>query len=323
MKIAVVSRSAGFHARYNIAAVLNKSEEHTVDFINWFTPEKLKDYDWIYLLGWYAGSIDSKQEHEKIIKFDKPTIVHWAGSDVVVTGEYFKEIGDKKCLDVVFGSDNIAHLSQGEKLSKEVEKLWFSSSEFVADDPPCYPIVCPIASRLDIPEVLPMPINFNKEVTPAVSLYIPPGRPEFFHFDLCKEVADAMSEIPFIICAFQSDVGESPITENMTDWGKIGDKGMIELMSICNIHLRLVEHDGFSLSVIENMLAGRRVITNWDYPFGQKVPLEKDAIVEKINKFAYVPLQDHRAADYYRQYYGQDQYREKVFKTFKEIENGT
>jgi hypothetical protein len=271
MKIAVVSRSAGFHAKNIIANVLPDAE-----YIDWHKQELLKNYDVIYCLGWYLASMQAKHEYMNLLNMGKTLIIHWAGSDVSLCKQFEKE----------YGSDRIK--------------------------------VCTLPSRLDISPV-PLDAMMNGEIDTKVSLYIPPGRADFFKMPLIMKVAEKLPEIGFIVCSFSSPRRSQIIRDNVVDWGKLGDKGIQYIMESCNIHLRLVEHDGFSLSVIENCLMGRRVITNMDYPHTHKVSLGVDEIVAKIKELAELKEPDLEAARFYEKNYGKQRYVDYI----KELLNET
>jgi len=305
MKIGVISRSAGFHASANVCGSIPGAE-----YVHWHNWRKLVNYDAIYIVGWYVGSPQARQEHEAIVALGKPTIIHWAGSDVLILNQYVHDIGDQDALDILNSAKNVRMFAQTDKLKKEVFDLIVYFGNDIT--------VCPISTRLDI-DVMPIEKKFNGEVDPKVSLYIPPGRRDFFHFNTIHEVTTKMEDVIFIATSFSSNVGDRQLTENFVDWGKLGDKGMMQLMSICNIHLRLVEHDGFSLSVIENCLAGRYVITNQDYPHTMKVEPTVDAVVEAINKVKEIKEPNRDAAEFYKANYGKEQYAQKVMEAFDGI----
>ena len=291
MKIAVVSRSAGFHAKNIIANVLPDAT-----YIPWHQQHLLKDYDVIYCLGLYIASMQSLQEYWNLLLMPQPLIIHWAGSDISLCKSYEKDFGDlSKMRDELNNGDTI-HLAQTNMLADEVVKWGINSVD-----------VCTLPSRLDL-EPCALDIVQGGGNDTKVSLYIPPGRTDFFKLPLIMEVAEKLPDINFIICAFSSPIRQKLLSDNMADWGKLGDKGMRYLMESCNIHLRLVEHDGFSLSVIENKLMGRRVITNQDYPHTEKVGLDVDEIVAKIKELADIKEPDYEGAKFYKENYGKARY---------------
>ncbi len=291
MKIAVVSRSAGFHAKNIIANVLPNAT-----YVEWHKQHLLKDYDVIYCLGLYVASMQSCQEYWDLLLMPQPLIIHWAGSDISLCKFYEKDFGSLAEMRDELNGDNVIHLAQTEQLADEVINWGINNVD-----------VCTLPSRLDL-EPCDLDIVAGGENDTKVSLYIPPGRTDFFKLPIIMEVAAKLPDIDFIICSFSSPKRQQLITDNVVDWGKLGDKAMRYLMESCNIHLRLVEHDGFSLSVIENKLMGRRVITNQDYPHTEKVSLDVDEIVAKIKELAEIKEPDYEGAKFYEENYGKARY---------------
>ena len=302
MKIAVVSRSAGFHAKNIIANVLPDAE-----YVGWHKQHLLKDYDVIYSLGWYVASMQSCQEYRNLLEMGKPLIVHWAGSDISLCKFYERDFGNLEGMRSDLSLD-VIQLAQTQFLADEVMEWGIDKVD-----------VCTLPSRLDISPV-PLDIKAGGENDTKVSLYIPPGRTGFFKLDTVMEVAEKLPDITFIICSFSSPKRKKLLTDNMVDWGKLGDKGMRYIMESCNIHLRLVEHDGFSLSVIENKLMGRRVITNMDYPHTEKVSLDVDEIVAKIKELAEIEEPDYEGAKFYEENYGKERYVKFIEELLNEKE---
>lgn len=304
MKIAVLSRSAGWHAKHNVVEIL---KELGAEYYTWSLRAKAKNADIIYLVGWYISGIASFQQHYELLKWGKPVIIHWAGTDVMLVDKYMKEEAGSEDVIGPLCSDNVTHLCQTDALGREVKQLGIHQDI----------TTCPIASRLDLkPE--PFSTDMSGKVMPQCTTYIPPGRADFYHFNLVHEVALLCPDVNFIITSMTSPQGQRLIADNLADFGKLSSKQMTHVIYDSNMHLRLVPHDGMSLSVVEHGLAGRRILYSLDHLHTIKVPLEAKAIAESIGEIKDLPEPDYEAAEYFKRNFGQEQYRNKV----EEICNG-
>jgi hypothetical protein len=93
--------------------------------------------------------------------------------------------------------------------------------------------------------------------------YLGKNREDFYGWQTIREIALAHPEIPFII-AGSDGVGIIDIPKNVQFKGWLNDKEMKVLRDSSPIFIRLAEHDGFALSVLEALSAGNEVI--WKYP---------------------------------------------------------
>jgi hypothetical protein len=302
MKLAITSFSAGFHAKNNVLPIF---EDVGGYYVPWHQTAKLDGADAIYCIGWYVSSLQSLQQHMALLAKGVPVIVHWAGSDVLTCREYGKDY-DLTTMWEALNQDHVIHTAGRPALVKEVQELGIRNVQR-----------CHLASR-KIYEPLPLPIKSGGVIDPLVTVYMPPARLEFFKYQLIEDVAKKLPDIPFILCSFSSPTEQARILPNLTDWGKVSDPYYDHMVAASNIHLRMVEHDGCSLSVIEYCMAGRRVICNQEYPELPTVPADVDQIVDCIEDYAYIKLPDTRVAEYYRREFGPEKQKEIILTLLKE-----
>lgn len=301
-KIAILSQSAAWHAQYNVLP--NFKEE--MDFIPWHRFYKLKDYDILYLIGWYVYDIRTMQDHYGLLSLGKPVVIHWAGTDILSINEYSKSTNKEKLLTPLL-ADNVVHFAETEQMKREVEEFGVRNIG-----------ICPVSSRKQYTP-LPLPLKFDGTVEPVVSVYLPVGRTAFFNYELIMKVAEKLPDVNFILYSNSSAVGCRKLTDNVVDWGKIGGgEQMDDLIGVTSMHLRIVEHDGRSLSVIENMMAGRRVIYNQDSPFVERVQTDVDSIVGAINRVKGIAEPHKEASEFYTKEYGAETHRRILLGKLKE-----
>lgn len=192
----------------------------------------------------------------KIIKFfRKKTIFHWIGSDVLFATE-----NKESALNIQ--NQVIKNFACSDLISRELKDINISS------------VVIP---------VLPSELNHKLSKVPnehAVISYIPEGNEEFYGIKYVKMAAKKYKNLIFYIVGNKNDTLNMP---NVHFLGKISLEEMEDVYDKCSILLRLPEHDGLSLMLLEALLKGKHVIYCYDFPFCEQVSNEKD-LYEKINK---------------------------------------
>jgi len=304
MKMIITSFSAGFHAQENVTPIF---EDVGGEFVTW---HQLPNVDWssvdaIYCIGWYVTGMQSLQQHMDLLKKGVPVIVHWAGSDVLCCRDFAKNV-DLSSMWEALNQDHVIHTAGRPALAGEVKDFGIRNVTR-----------CHLASR-KVYEPMPFQIRAGGVVDPLCTVYMPPGRLEFFNMDTIMKVAEKCSDITFILCSFSSPHTQRSILPNMADWGKLSNNYYDQLIGASNMHLRMVEHDGCSLSIIENCMAGRRVICNQEYPELPTIPKDVDQIVDCIEDYAYIKLPNTRVAEYYRREFGPEKQREIILTILKE-----
>lgn len=301
MKLAITSFSAGFHAKNNTAPIF---EDVGGYYVNWHQLKKFDEVDAIYCIGWYCTTMQALQQHLDLLRRGVPVIVHWAGSDIITTKQYGEEMDLTEMFDLL-NSDHVTMTAGREIVRKEALELGCKKVR-----------LCPIASRLD-PKVVPFQIKAGGVIDPLVTVYMPPNRLEFFNFNTILEVAKKLDDIAFILYSFSSTPTQKRILPNMSDWGKLTDSTYVQLIEAANMHLRMVEHDGLSLSVIEHCLAGRHVICNQDYPELTRIPNDVDQIVGVIEEIRDLKEPRIEVSNYYRKHFGKNTQRKIILGILK------
>jgi hypothetical protein len=126
--------------------------------------------------------------------------------------------------------------------------------------------------------------DYGKNVFPALSAftYIGQGKADFYGWQQVRELAIAFPEISFKI-AGNTGVDFIDIPKNLMFLGWIDSESMKQLRNETPIFIRLPEHDGFSMSVLEAMGSGCDVIWNQElngcHLFNSNAPIEQFASI--------------------------------------------
>lgn len=97
----------------------------------------------------------------------------------------------------------------------------------------------------------------------AVYSYVAKGREDFYGWQTISKFANNHSDVPFIIVGSDGD-GLLNVPPNVEFKGWVNPSEMQNLQRNTPIFIRLTEHDGFSLSVLEALSNGSEVI--WNQP---------------------------------------------------------
>lgn len=178
--------------------------------------------------------------------------------------------------------------------------------------------------------------NYSEMAYPfTVIIYMPSDRPEFYHYDLMKEVVKEFREndsIRFIFYGnkdpledFPGDIKSWP--SRCYQYGYLTGEEKKQMYKEAYVLLRHVEHDGQPESIIELKKMGRHVICNYPYP-NCLVAQTKEDIVRQINtlyedfKEKGRPL-DYHGMKYYRETFTKHNFIDRFIKLFygeKELE---
>lgn len=309
-RLGILSRGAEFHAKFNVTPVIMQDyfdpgvvkPQGGVEYYPWINREQaIAECDHIYIIGFFCENLELKQQYCQFL--DKPNgkvIIHWIGTDVLNCAA-FKESGEKELFEKL-KQPNVVHLAENQEMRKEVLDLGVPRVT-----------LCPVASRIQ-PEVLPLPTKMNGELHPLFSVYMPPQRHDFFNKDLIMQVAAKTPELNYIFYAYSDGQKSTPLTENVMGWGKIPDGVYQTLIKQSTGHLRLVEHDGISLTMVEFCMAGRYFITNQERPHTIKCGLNVDEVVARVREVALKKTPNKVAARYYAENFGADRHRATISK---------
>lgn len=177
-------------------------------------------------------------------------VVHWIGSDVLYwqRGLVATEAEPRARMSLALRRNVIrcaVHFAGAPWLANEVESLGIPVT-FV-----------PVPALL--PEWNPPPLPDR----PVFLSYVPEGRETFYGWPLLEQAAKALPSVRFLILKHKP-IANAPA--NMEFVGSLPFAEMSEIYARATGIIRLPEHDGMSMSVLEALAHGRHVI--WNYPFG-------------------------------------------------------
>ena len=172
----------------------------------------------------------------------KKVVIHWIGTDVMLQMDSFRRTAKTFHYEVL-------NLAVSEQLKEELKSIGIKSTYL--------PIVPPdIVCSLDYP----MPQKH------AVLVYLPMGKEEFYGWSQVKYLAGENPDIPFYIVA-NDGIDEKNIPKNIFFMGTIPHEELFELYKRTSILLRVPEHDGLPVMMLEAQGIGRTVIHNIGFPY--------------------------------------------------------
>lgn len=201
----------------------------------------------IYSIG-IAFRINPKIIIPKI--FGKKVINHWIGSDVLVAKR-----GKTSKINQLFIDKN---LSCSSLIKEELNEMGIRST--------LIPII-PSGLKYDIAK---MPANHG------VLVYLPEGKEEFYGLKYVELLANKFSNVLFYIVANTNS--KLILLDNVIFMGKLGLVEMEKLYDKISILLRLPEHDGLSLMLIEALAKGKKVIYKYDFPHVYTIKNEEELV---------------------------------------------
>lgn len=268
---------------------LNKSFEGKSKISKFLIFYKLiKEVDIIY--GIYEGfKFNPRYFIAKIC--GKKVIHHWIGSDVL---EAQKRKSYK--FNQMFIETN---LSCSSLIKSEIANLGINS--------------------IEIP-IIPSGMNYNLSEMPkdhAALVYLPQDKELFYGLDYVETLVKTFKTVRFYIVANNNQ--NLLQYDNVEFLGKLSLSEMEELYKKISILVRLPEHDGLSLMLLEALAKGKEVMYIYDFPHVKAVNNIDDlksSFEEIIKKPPMLNLQGH---NYIKENYGSDIVFNKLLKVFKKI----
>ena len=166
-----------------------------------------------------------------------PIVVIWAGSDVLTAQR------DPQLLELL-KRYRFLNLTDGPWLVDELRELGIEST------------YVPITGIEPAPLIAPLPQKFS------VLTYLPEPRRSFYGEKLVYSIAREFPGVPFRVVGRGSRNPVAP--SNVEFLGHVHH--MPEIIDQSTVLLRLPEHDGKSMFVLEMLARGRHVIWNYDFP---------------------------------------------------------
>ncbi len=169
--------------------------------------------------------------------YNVPVVVIWAGSDVLTAA------ADPGVLEVIKDEEYV-NVADGEWLVDELRELGI---EAVYD---------PVTAVVAPPAIAPLPRDFR------VVTYLPEPRRAFYGEKSVYAVARACPDVIFnVVGAGHANPAAPP---NVRFLGYVDN--MAHVLDTSTVLLRLPEHDGKSMLVLEALARGRHVIWSYDFP---------------------------------------------------------
>ncbi len=186
----------------------------------------------------FNGVSDQSGSLDWVLFFRKKLVMQWQGTDVMLAEQRtLKGIINRKYIDYA------THFHDAPWLGEELYKLNI------------------ISSKVHFKYGKTAFTELKRYNAISVLAYIPQARQSFYGFEQTRAAAIAFPEIIFNIIGMESSEIELPKNINLLSWQSSEKVG--ELMKDCSIYIRLTEHDGFSVTMIEALSVGMEVI--WSY----------------------------------------------------------
>lgn len=200
---------------------------------------KLIRADAVYSVGGF--DVETNAFYRLANKLHKKVIIHWIGTDVLIQTNAFQSTGK------IINSD-VINLAVSKQLQEELKDIGIDSLYI--------PIV---PANIPYPPAPPMPSEH------AVMVYLPTGREKFYGWKQVKLLAGKNPQIPFYIVA--NNGVKEPVSDNIIFMGMLAHEDLTALYKKISILLRIPEHDGLPVMVLEAQGMGRKVIHNMKFPF--------------------------------------------------------
>ncbi len=237
--------------------------------------KQIKNADMLYFVG---GNITKSRFYIKVARFFKTeVIIHWVGSDVLHLPEridkfrpYFK---------------GVRHLVCSEMLQQEL-----TESQIYADHIPLVPY------EMDL-ELQQLPEKH------AIMAYLPEGKERFYGLSYVRVLAESHPEITFHIVANEG-IGELSF-DNVIFYKKMELNELNDLYKKISVLVRITEHDGLPMMMLESLAKGKTVIYSFRHPFVRTPESlsEKDVLRAFDEIVADPPVLNEEGSRYVREFY--------------------
>ena len=237
--------------------------------------KQIGDCDMLYFVG---GNITKSRFYIKIAKkLGKKVVIHWAGSDVYYLSDridkhrpYFK---------------GVIHLACSEKLTEELKEFDIDSA---------YVPLVPYEMDMSIQ---PLPPKH------CIMVYLPQGKEEFYGVAPTRELALAHPEIIFHIVANEG----TPELElpNVVFHKKMELSELNELYKEVSVLVRLTEHDGLPMMMLESLAKGKTVLYRFGHPYTYcPVSMNREDILRVFDEIvSSPPVLNEEGSRYVREFY--------------------
>ncbi len=288
--ICVVSPGAPFHAK-NLAKVGGW------DF-RWAPQSKENNFKAIYEIGYYPQLAEQCSAVFSTIKggmFTGKKIIHWVGSDI--WGLLNSSLLQVRNLKRLFDANNFIHLVEFEQTQSELAELGITAE------------VVPLP-----PAKMYKPIPFPKGKF-TIAVYMPEQNQDFYYPELIKEVAHKLPNYNFLLFGNRFDLSKD---KNIQHVGYIED--MEKLIAECHAIVRLTQHDGLPISLVEFVMAGRNAMFNIKMPHMLYANSNNpDLLAQRVQDLEKLPLNEE-GSNYYRELMDHGKYKSKIESLLDQVD---
>lgn len=168
-------------------------------------------------------------------------IMHWVGTDVLraISNPYAKQLAEQRCLKGIY------HWADAPWLVEELGSIGINATWV------------PVASAVNPPkEIPPLPSQFT------VLCYLPASRPDFYGKSKIYRLARDFPKVRFLVVGSQRQDNETPDNIQYLGWRS----DMEDIYAKSSVLIRLTEHDGLSVMVLEALSFARYVIWTYSIP---------------------------------------------------------
>lgn len=295
MNVAVIGAGAEVHAK-NLALNTNPHiEEHNIQFYSLsegYEKIPMHNIDLTINVGMFFdvdclfSQLKAQFKHMKIIN-------QWIGTDII--NQIQKNKARPKCAQCYIKDIDIHCVDDMPQLGYELTtRLGI------------YPRYMPSIPEKRY-EVAPLPDE------PAVAVYMPPHRKDFYQFSLILDLATEFSDVPFYFFAINNeDKGKSfPKYPNCHFIGYVTGEEKDEWWKKCSVFINAPIHGGCSVMLIEALQLGRYAISSYEYPHMNSV-YDLEELLEKTEP-------NIEASEYYQREYGPEKQAEYMRRILEEV----
>lgn len=190
-----------------------------------------------------------------ITKLKKPMLMFWHGTDV---------------LTVKNAKKNGSYISNYVDNSKSFTDAPWLQSELAETG-----IKSELLNFKFLENTVDSNVKFEKV---SVLSYVSEKRPEFYGLNHIVKLAKSFPDVEFNLAGISTT--ENALPENIRLLGWLKPEEMIRLLDVHPIFIRLTDHDGYSLSVIEAVSNGNYVL--WNNPHEKVINVNNDNLEERF-----------------------------------------
>ena len=273
--------------KYDVKDLRNNCKGKISKHIKWL--QSMKKVDVVYNVStsnhFWMQAKAAKLMHKKVM-------THWIGTDVLHVSEGKTNPTKLSIVD--------KHFACFSELQKELHDNGIEA---------------------EVLPIIPFNLKFTLNKMPqehAVLIYMPDGREEFYGYEVLKDVFQHASNTNFYIVANSSSEKFS-MYKNVEVLGILSLDQMEMLYDKISIVIRNVKHDGLSMSVVEALAKGKKVIWNYSIPnvicakTAQEICMELDKIIKEP------PKVDIAAHEYVVENYTREAFLDIFSKALEEL----